>query len=138
MSWKKQIVDAGVSESIADALIASGYSSAEKFVASIIDDEAVATLAGTLLVDKVEGLSKENASVHPVTGDLRMLRRELSGTTAAAHSGAASLNTGAASGKAGVNLVQLDRSFVTMPNLNFTLNCKAIRRQVRSTLIWCI
>ena len=71
-SWKEQVVAVGVSAAVADAIVAAGYDSEACFQECIKDSQALGTLLKSALVG-IEGVTAENAAIHPLLIKLKRL-----------------------------------------------------------------
>jgi hypothetical protein len=71
-TWRDQVMAVGASQEVAEAIITAGYDSETCFQECIKDTQALGTLLKSALVGK-EGLTVENAAIHPLLVKLRKL-----------------------------------------------------------------
>ena len=92
MSWEETIKSTGASAEVAKAIIAAGYDSQSIFQDCVKNAADLSVLLKTVLVkvEGAEGLSVENAPIHPLNGKLKkLLPVECGGPKAASPEGGA-------------------------------------------------
>ena len=90
MSWEDTIKSTGASAEVAKATIEAGYDSRETFQDCVKNATDLSVLLKTVLVKVAgaDGLTVENASIHPLNGKLKKLLPAAGGSAAAdTHSG---------------------------------------------------